>query len=117
VTILELRAFLARVDARQLREDAGISVATVARALGVTTGHIWHWEAGTYYLPQCPGGFRWVAFTRGLERRARVTAEIERECRDAALGCRRERVPALACSRLPGEGCAGPGRGELHVPA
>jgi len=82
VTLLELRALLARVDARQLREDAGISQSTVARALGVSSQQVHSWETGRQ-LPCMAAGFRWARFVAGLERHAEVAAELEREA-DAA---------------------------------
>jgi transcriptional regulator with XRE-family HTH domain len=75
VTHLEIRAMLRRVDARQLREEAGISVRTVLRALGITPQQLSMWERGKQY-PSGEGGLRWVKFTAALERRAEVTAEI-----------------------------------------
>lgn len=71
MTHRELRAWLARIDARQLREDADIRQVTVARALGVTGHQVLYWETGRS-LPRCPAGLRWARFTAGLERHARV---------------------------------------------
>jgi transcriptional regulator with XRE-family HTH domain len=82
VTNREIRALLQRVDARQLREDAGISSYTVQRALGITKNQLSFWERGKRY-PSGDGGLRWIRFTAGLARHAEVTAEIA-AMRDAA---------------------------------
>ena len=74
MTLLELRAMLARVNARELREDAGISAATVAEALGVRRAHVYAWETGRW-MPVSAAGFRWARFVCGLEQHAEVTAE------------------------------------------
>ena len=66
---------LARVDAGRLRRDAGISQATVGKALGVPQHHVSKWERGQY-LPCTAAGFRWIRFVAGLERHAEVTAEL-----------------------------------------
>jgi len=66
VTLLELRAMLARVNPRLLREDAGFSAATVAAAFGVSTQLVWDWEAGRTE-PYSQAGFRWARFTGALE--------------------------------------------------
>lgn len=76
MTLLEIRAMLARVDARQLRKDAGIRQVTVARAFGVPQDQVWKWEAGQT-VPVSRAGFRWVAFTAALERRAEIAAEMD----------------------------------------
>jgi len=68
---------LARVDARRLREDAGIRQGTVARALGVPQKYVYAWEMRRQE-PRCDAGRRWARFTLGLERHAAVTAELER---------------------------------------
>jgi len=75
VTQLEVRAMLARADARKLREDAGIRVATVARALGAHAICIYDWESGGAE-PKCEAGYRWVRFIAGLERHAEITAGL-----------------------------------------
>jgi DNA-binding transcriptional regulator YiaG len=77
VTQLEVRALLARVDARKLREDAGIRQVTVARAFGVQRHYINWWETGKVQ-PVSPAAHRWIRFVAALERRAEVTAELER---------------------------------------
>lgn len=71
MTSREVRDMLARADPRKLREDADIRQVTVARALGTTSHRVLYWETGRC-LPCCPAGFRWAAFTAGLERHARV---------------------------------------------
>ena len=71
---------LRRVDARQLRLDAGISQATVAAALGVPRHYIAWWEQGKFE-PKSEAGYRWARFVAGLERHA----EVEAECQRAAL--------------------------------
>ena len=83
MTQLEIRAMLARVNARQLRMDAGIRQVTVARALGVTQNCICKWERRNR-LPYSPAGLRWAAFTAGLEWHAQATAEIAAEMDEAA---------------------------------
>lgn len=83
VTLLEIRAMLARVDVRQLRKDAGIRQVTVARAFGVPQDQIWAWESGRW-VPVTAAGFRWIRFIAALERRAEVTAEIAAERDEAA---------------------------------
>ena len=75
MTLAEIRAMLARVDARQLRLDAGIRVVTVARALGVLPHVVYKWEQGRG-APRCPAAFRWSRVIAGLERHAEVTAEL-----------------------------------------
>ena len=65
---------LARVDARRLREDAGIRAATVAAAFGVPQKYILVWETGRQE-PRCDAGRRWARFIRALEAHAEVTAE------------------------------------------
>lgn len=66
---------LKRVDARQLRVEAGISPYTVHRALGITPQQRSLWERGKR-MPSGPGGARWARFTAALERHAAVTAEM-----------------------------------------
>lgn len=68
---------LARVDARKLREDAGISRATVARAFGVHRRYIAWWETGQAG-PVSQAGYRWARVIAALERRAAFAAEMER---------------------------------------
>jgi transcriptional regulator with XRE-family HTH domain len=75
VTQVEIRAMLRRVDARRLREDAGIRQVTVARALGVPAPYICWWESGRAE-PKCKAGYRWARVIAGLERHAEVTAEM-----------------------------------------
>ena len=74
---------LARVDARQLRKDAGIRQLTVARAFGVRQDQIWAWERGQR-VPVTAAGFRWIRMSAALERRAEFTAEIAAEMDEAA---------------------------------
>ena len=62
---------LARVDARQLRERAGIGAATVARAFDVSRQSVYQWETGKR-VPQSAAAIRWARFTAGLERHAQV---------------------------------------------
>ncbi len=84
VTNAEIRARLRRVDARQLRQDAGISVRTVQRALGVSPQQLSLWERRKRH-PLGEGGMRWARFTAALERHAAVSAEIAAaEGREAA---------------------------------
>ena len=78
MTVLEMRAMLARVDARKLREDAGIRRVTVARALGVNLSAIYYWESGRRE-PMSAAGIRWARFTLGLERHAAVTPAMWRD--------------------------------------
>ena len=67
---------LARVDARKLRQDAGIRQLTVARALGVPPNTVYAWETGLYE-PKCDAGRQWARFVCGLERHAEVAAELD----------------------------------------
>jgi DNA-binding transcriptional regulator YiaG len=83
VTQLEIRAMLARVNARPLRIDAGIRQVTVACALNVTQNCVAKWERQNR-LPYSPEGLRWVRVIAGLERHARATAEIAAEIDEAA---------------------------------
>ena len=83
LTQLEIRALLARVNARELRKDAGIRQVTVARALGVPPYYVCGWEKGRRSARN-PAGLRWLRFTAGLERHAEVTAEIAAEMDEAA---------------------------------
>ena len=69
---------LARVDARKLREEAGIRQMTVAAAFGIPQHYISKWESGRQE-PKCEAGYRWVKFTSGLARHAEVTAEAWRD--------------------------------------
>lgn len=73
---------LARVDARQLRKDAGIRADTVAAALSVSAVCIYAWESGRCE-PKCDAGLRWARVIAALERHAEVTAEL-RWARDEA---------------------------------
>ena len=75
MTTAEVRALLARADARKLREEAGIRQLTVARAFGVPQYYISKWESGVQG-PKCEAGFRWARFTAALERRVEITAEL-----------------------------------------
>jgi DNA-binding XRE family transcriptional regulator len=75
VTLIEVRALQARTDPGQLRRDAGIRRVTVATALGVSSSCVHWWESGAC-LPSTAAGFRWAAFTAGLERHAEVTAAM-----------------------------------------
>jgi DNA-binding transcriptional regulator YiaG len=77
VTLLELRAMLARVDAGKLREDAGIRQATVGEAFGVPWQTVGDWERGRRE-PYTQAGYRWVRFVAALERRAEFAAEAEK---------------------------------------
>jgi transcriptional regulator with XRE-family HTH domain len=73
VTRAEVQAMSARVNARELRRNAGFSLVTVGRAFGVPPDQIARWESGRY-LPCCPAGFRWLKFAAALERRAAFRA-------------------------------------------
>jgi DNA-binding transcriptional regulator YiaG len=64
----------ARTDARQLRRDAGIGLATVARAFGVSEKDVWRWETGRH-VPCSEAARRWARFTAALERRAAFRRE------------------------------------------
>lgn len=75
MTYGEIRAMLARCDPKQLREDAGISVRTVARALTLPPSYVYRWEA-LREIPYSFAGLRWLKFVRGLERHAMATAEL-----------------------------------------
>lgn len=75
MTVLETRAMLARVDARRLREDAGIRQMTVARALGVKSQQVYAWESGLRE-PKSDAGFRWLRVIAGLERHAALAEEV-----------------------------------------
>lgn len=77
MTRVEVKAMLARVDARQLRRDADIRLVTVARAFGVNPWDIGRWESGRS-LPCCEAGFRWARFTAALERRAAFRQGLRR---------------------------------------
>lgn len=66
---------LHRCDPRHLREDAEISVRTVARALSMPVQYVYDYETGRR-KPLSYAGLRWAKFTAGLERHAAVTAEI-----------------------------------------
>jgi len=66
---------LARVNARLLREDAGIRQVTVAGALGVPQSQVSAWESGRSE-PRTEAGYRWARFVCGLERHAEVSAEL-----------------------------------------
>lgn len=83
MTRAELAGLLTWADARSLREDAGISLATVAAAFGVTVQDVEGWEAlrgdpGS----QAPGAmFRWGRFIAALDGRVLVGWD-----REAALG-------------------------------
>lgn len=83
MTHAEIRAMLRRVDARQLREDAGISVRTVARALSLPRQYVYDYECGRR-TPVSPAGLRWARVIAGLERHAAVSAEIAATGRQAA---------------------------------
>jgi DNA-binding XRE family transcriptional regulator len=83
MTVLEMRAMLARVDARKLRKDAGLRAATVAEALGVDPFAVYAWETGKCE-PKCDAGYRWLRVIAGLERHAAVTAEMWRARDEAA---------------------------------
>ena len=78
MSLLELRALLRRVNARLLREEAGIRAATVAEALGVPLWLVRDWETGRSE-PRTTAGFAWARFICGLERHAEVTAELWRD--------------------------------------
>ena len=78
-----MRAMLGRVDARLLREDAGIRQLTVAEALGVSSWHVYAWESGKCE-PKCEAGYKWLRVIAGLERHAQVTAELWRARDEAA---------------------------------
>ena len=71
-------------DPRQLREDAGISRATVAAAFGVSPQAVSGWELDPKRRPRSPAWARWRRFTEGLERHAAVTAEIAATEKQAA---------------------------------
>ena len=71
MTALEIRELLGRVDARQLREDAGIRIITVARAFGVSRHRVAVWETGRWQ-PRGEAGIRWVRLVAGLARHAEV---------------------------------------------
>ncbi len=75
MTHLEIRAMLRRVDARQLRESAGISSRTVQRALGISAHRLSQWERGLQ-VPCSPAGMAWARVIADLERHAAVSAEI-----------------------------------------
>lgn len=79
MTQQETRALLARVNPRQLREDAGIRLSTVARAFGVPAGQVYQMETGLKDPPYSVAGFRWVRFVAALERRARSLDAMESE--------------------------------------
>ena len=66
---------LKRCDPRRLREDAGISRATVAAAIGGDRESVRRWEARDYG-PAGPAGQRWARFTAALERRAAFDAYL-----------------------------------------
>jgi transcriptional regulator with XRE-family HTH domain len=76
VTQLEVAALLDRVDARRLREEAGIRMQTVAWALGLSESAVRRLETGRRQ-PRGAGSWRWARFTAALERRAEITAEVE----------------------------------------
>ena len=86
MTQAEIRAMLARVNPRKLRQDAGIRTVTVARALGVQRQQVVHWET-TRCDPRSAAAYRWAKVVAGLERHAIVAAEIA-AMRDG-LGSRR----------------------------
>ena len=78
MTLLEIRAMLARTDPRTLREEAGIRQVTVAAALGVPQSYIGDWERRKYQ-PCTGAGFAWARFIRGLETHSMVTVPEEGE--------------------------------------
>ena len=78
MTLIEIRAMLARVNPRLLREEAGIRQVTVAVALGVPRRYIGDWERRKYQ-PCCGAGFAWARFIRGLEAHSMVTVPGEGE--------------------------------------
>ena len=75
MTQAEIRALLKRCDARQLREESGISAYTVQRALGISRFDLARWETGKA-IPWDPRGIRWARLIAVLERHALVTAEM-----------------------------------------
>lgn len=78
-----MRDLLSRVDARLLREEAGIRTCTVARALGVGWSRVHGWETGRM-PPHGPEGQAWLRVIVGLQRHALVTAGIAARGRRAA---------------------------------
>lgn len=68
----EVRALLRTVDAGALREQAGIGMRAMARALRVSQTQIWRWENG-HAAPAGAAGARYARVIAGLKRHLEVT--------------------------------------------
>lgn len=75
MTQAEIRAMLDRVDARRLRQEAGIRQVTVAEALGTRQAAISALEHGRRSA-RGRTGLRWARVVAGLERHAAVAAAL-----------------------------------------
>ena len=71
MTNAEVRAYLLAVDAAAVRVRAGITLGTIAVALGVSRSHVWKWENRAHF----PNGTRGAAYCRiiaGLARHLEI---------------------------------------------
>lgn len=73
MTNREIRAFLTSVDPGRLRVRAGITLATIAAALGTDRQKIHGWENG-HRLAHGPAGAAYARFIAGLARHEEVSA-------------------------------------------
>lgn len=76
MTYLQIRRLLATADARELRIRCGISAATIARALGVTSGMVFHWETRRRY-PTGPPAPRYARIIAALAEHDAITRQLE----------------------------------------
>lgn len=68
--LVRMRHLVAGGMVRELRVGAGLSLAEVARAVGVTPGAVHHWERGIR-VPQGPAAARYALLICELETLAR----------------------------------------------
>ncbi len=71
MTHAEIRRYLASVDPYALRVRAGISAATIARAIGTSGGTVRGWESRGR-RPQHPAWVRYARVVQGLARHAEI---------------------------------------------
>lgn len=75
MTRAEVAAVLASADPQWLRKDAGITIRTVAEALGCDQSEVWRWETGRH-VPKGRKGFAYVRFIAALIRHESVTWDV-----------------------------------------
>lgn len=71
MTNAEIRAFAATASPGEVRRRAGITLATLGRALGVNFSTISHWETGRS-VPSGPKAAAWCRVIAGLRRHLEV---------------------------------------------